>query len=195
MNNIKDFICGTREDLQDQLDQVQETIRSADVSIQETLRADQAQLLGSLKSIEWAQHVADTHPTVIVQSNQGGEGTRTLFGTDTSQPQFNLNVSKNEAGSGATMVAGVLTTDTIRVMFGNSQTRNLALALQELQNQSQNTNNATSLSLLRSLSIGRVEENSPPNSKAPQTASSAGLIQESEQPIKSMHKVAESNET
>lgn len=43
------------EDPQDQLDQVQDTKKTAYVLTQGTPRTNQAQLLSSLKSIEWAQ--------------------------------------------------------------------------------------------------------------------------------------------
>lgn len=155
LNNLKDSIRGTKEDMEDQLDQMREAIRSTDASIRISLEADQARLVGSLKSIEWAHQIVDTTlPKVVVESNQAGQGTRTIFGTDTSQPQFNLNVSENEAGLGAIMAAGVHTPQTLQALLRDSQTQNLALTLQAAQAQSQNTNYPALQSLLYSLSVG-----------------------------------------
>ncbi|KAB8240144.1 hypothetical protein BDV35DRAFT_374571 [Aspergillus flavus] len=141
LNDLKDSIRGTKEDLEDQLDQIREAIQSTDASSREPFQADQARLLGSLKNIELAQQVADTsHPKVAVESNRAGQGTRTIFGTDTSQPQFSLNVSENEAGLGAVMAAGVHTPETLQALLRDSQAQNLALTLQAAQAQSQNTN-------------------------------------------------------
>lgn len=197
MNDLKNSICGTKEDLEDQLDRVREAIRSTDASTQESLQADQARLLGSLKSIEWAQQVADTtHPSVVVQSNQAGQGTCTIFGTDTSQPQFNLNVLENEAGLGATMAAGVHTPETLQALLRDSQAQNLALTLQAVQKPSQSTNTPTLQSLLHNLSVGPLKRDRYSNSRISENANPAGLIQEPIQPIRSVHEeVLESDKT
>jgi hypothetical protein len=155
LNDLKDSIRGTKEDLEDQLDQIHEAIKSTDTSNRASFQTDQAQLVGSLKSIEWAQQVADTTlPKVVVESNRAGQGTRTIFGTDTSQPQFSLNVSENEAGLGAIMAAGVHTPQTLQALLRDSQAQNLALTLQAAQAQSQNTNTPNLQSLLYGLSVG-----------------------------------------
>ncbi|KAB8072334.1 hypothetical protein BDV29DRAFT_177530 [Aspergillus leporis] len=178
LNDLKDSIRGTKEDLEDQLDQIHEAIRSTDALNRATFQADQARLVGSLKSIEWAQQVADTTlPKVVVESNRAGQGTRTIFGTDTSQPQFSLNVSENEAGLGAIMAAGVHTPQTLQALLRDSQAQNLALTLQAAQAQSQNTNAPTLQSLLYGLSVGpltgdrssnpRISENANPGLQVP----------------------------
>jgi len=154
LNDLKNSIRGTKEDLEDQLDQVRETIVSEDASKRETLQADQARLLSSLKCLEQAQQVADTtHPKVVVKSNRADRGTHAIFGTDTSQPHFSLNVSDNEAGLDAVVAAGVHSPETIQALLRGSHTQDLALKLQALQTQSQGTNTPALQSLLRNLSV------------------------------------------
>ncbi|KAI9926125.1 hypothetical protein MW887_004588 [Aspergillus wentii] len=92
LNDLKDSIQGTKEDLEDQLDQVRETISSADVSVQGVLQADQTHLQKSLESLERAQWVlSTTQPQVIIKSNRAVQGSRAIFGTDVSQPEFSMN--------------------------------------------------------------------------------------------------------
>ncbi|BCR85775.1 uncharacterized protein ACHE_21233S [Aspergillus chevalieri] len=158
LDNLKDSIQGTKEDLEDQLNQVRETIGSADASSRETLQADQARLQRSLDTLEQAQRVADTtHPEVIIKSNRADQGSRAIFGTDTSQPQFSLNVTDNEAGLGAVVSAGVHTPQTLQALLRDSRTPDLALALQALQTQPQNTNAPVLRSVLHNLSVGPSE--------------------------------------
>jgi hypothetical protein len=187
LNDLKDSIRGTKEDLEDQLDQIREAIQSTDASSREPFQADQARLLGSLKSVEWAQQVADTtHPKVVVESNRAGQGTRTIFGTDISQLQFSLNVSENEAGLGAIMAAGVHTPETLQALLRDSQAQNLALTLQAAQAQSQNTNTPTLQSLLYNLSVGPLRGDPSFNSRISGDAN-PGLFQAPIQSIGSAH--------
>lgn len=150
------MISGTREDLEDQLDQVQQTISSVDASLREILQGDLTQLQNSLDSIARAQRIADTaRPKITIEHNQAGQGSRAIFGTDTLQPQFNLTVLGNEAGLGAVASAGVHSPQTLQVLLGNSRTPDLALALQALRTQSPNTSHESLQSILNNLSAER----------------------------------------
>ncbi|KAE8397189.1 hypothetical protein BDV37DRAFT_266277, partial [Aspergillus pseudonomiae] len=164
LNDLKDSIRGTKEDLEDQLDQINEAIRSTDASNRASFRTDQARLVGSLKSIEWAQQVADT----------------TL-----PRPQFSLNVSENEAGLGAIMAAGVHTPQTLQALLRDSQTQNLALTLQAAQAQSQNTNTPTLQSLLHGLSVGPLTGDCSSNPRISGNANPG--LRTPMQPIESVH--------
>ena len=156
LRGLKDLISGTREDLEDQLDQVQQTISSADASLREILQGDLAQLQNSLDSVARAQRIADTaRPEITIEHNKAGQGSRAIFGTDTPQPQFNLTVLGNEAGLGAVASAGVHSPQTLQALLGNSRTPDLALALQALQTQSPNTNHESLQSILNNLSVER----------------------------------------
>lgn len=64
--------------------------------------------------------LAPAIPTIVVQNNRVGQGARAIFGTDTSQPRFNLSVSGNEVGPDSTMAAGVFSAETIQALLGNS---------------------------------------------------------------------------
>ena len=113
LEELKNSISGTKEDLEDQLDQVRQTISTAEASLREVLQDDQARLQSSLDSLAQAQRITDgIHPDIVIERNRAGQGSRAIFGTDTSQPQFNLTVSDNEAQSNAVMGAGVHTPDT-----------------------------------------------------------------------------------
>ena len=80
-------MCSSDLDLEDQLDQVQQIISSADASLREILQGDLAQLQNSLDSIARAQRIADTaRPEITIEHNQAGQGSRAIFGTDTPQP-------------------------------------------------------------------------------------------------------------
>ena len=142
--------------MEDQFDQVRRAISTADASLQEILRHDQARLQSGLDSITRAQRVVDTtHLKVIVERNRADQGSRAIFGTDTSQPQFSLTVSHNEVGTGAVVGAGVHSPQTLQALLGNSRTPDLALALQTLQTQSRGTNAEALQSVLNNLSAER----------------------------------------
>jgi ABC-type transporter Mla subunit MlaD len=107
LSELKKSIEGTKEDLEDQLERVQETISNTGAALRDILQADQAQLQRGSRSLVQAQKVADTaRPQIVIERNRGGEESRALFGTNTSQPHFNLTVSENEAQCGAVMAAG-----------------------------------------------------------------------------------------
>jgi ABC-type transporter Mla subunit MlaD len=119
LNELHKLIEGTKEDLEDQLDQVRHAISGAGASLRDLLQADQAQLQCGLESLAQAQRVTETtRPQVVIEENRGGQESRTLFGTDTSQPQFNLTVADNEAQHGAVMAAGVHSPETGRSLWG-----------------------------------------------------------------------------
>ena len=99
--------------------------------MREVLQDDQARLQSSLNSLAQAQKFADgIHPTVVIQRNRADQGSRAIFGTDASQPQFNLTVSDNEAQPHAVMGSGVYTPQTLQALLGDSRTADLVLAVQ-----------------------------------------------------------------
>jgi ABC-type transporter Mla subunit MlaD len=154
LNELRKSIEGTKEDLEDQLDQVRHAISGAGASLQDLLQADQAQLQSGLENLAQAQRVAETtQPQVVITRNLGWQESRTLFGTDTSRPQFHLTVSDNEAQLGAVMAAGVHSPETLQALLRGSQTADLVLVLQALQNQSQSTSGTT----LQSILTGRTQ--------------------------------------
>jgi len=186
LKDLKNSIRGTKEDLEDQLDQVRQTISTADASLREILQVDQARLQSSLDSLARAQRVADTtHPEVVLERNRAGQGSRAIFGTDTSQPQFSLTVSDNEAGLGAVMAAGIHTPQTLQALLGDSRTADLALALQALQTQSESTKVAALQSILNNLSAERKqgltdppsEANLPTSLRISEHADTSGIVQ------------------
>lgn len=156
LGDLKDLIIGTKEDLEDQMDSVRDTISAADASLREVLLEDQARLRSSLDSIAQAQRIADTtRPEVIIEDNSADQGSRAIFGTDTSQPEFNLKVAGNRAGVGAVYSAGVHSPQTLQALLQHSQTPNLALALQALQTQSTNLREEAVQSVLNEISAER----------------------------------------
>ncbi|KAM3070113.1 hypothetical protein ACMFMG_003853 [Clarireedia jacksonii] len=166
LRDLKDKISGTKEDLEDQLDQVQQTISTADASLREILQDDQARLQSSLDNITQAERVIENSPPkIIIERNRAGQGSRAIFGTDTSQPQFNLTVAENEAGIGAVVGAGVHSPETLQTLLGNSSTPNYALVLQALQTQSRSTSDSALQSILRTLSA---KEDQDPTDKPPE---------------------------
>ena len=196
LRDLKDLISGTKEDLEDQFDQVRRAISTADASLREILRDDQARLQSSLDSIARAQRVADTTDLkVIVERNRADQGSRAIFGTDTSQPQFSLTVSHNEAGLGAVVGAGVHSPQTLQALLGNSRTPDLALALQTLQTQSRSTNAEALQSVLNNLSAERnrgltdipSETNLPTGSGTSEYVNTTGFFEPPRRSIGSMH--------
>lgn len=159
MNDLRNSIRGTKEDLEDQLDQVRQIISNEDASFREILQADQARLRSSLENLARAQQITDTTlPEVVIMSNRTDQAARAIFGTDTSHPQFSLSVSDNEAGPGAVMAAGVHTPQTLQSLLGDSQTPKPILALQAPDSTTE-YNSALSLQhLLHRLSAQRKEE-------------------------------------
>ncbi|KAL2058793.1 hypothetical protein ABVK25_000084 [Lepraria finkii] len=168
LEGLKESISGTKEDLEDQLAQVQRTVNNAEASLREVLQDDQARLQSCLNSLTQAQKIADgIHPSIVVQRNRAGQGSRAIFGTDTSQPQFNLTVSDNEAQPHAVMGSGVYTPQTLQALLGGSRTADLALAVQALQTQTQSTDGTSSranppLSLMDSDHTNTAEDFHPP---------------------------------
>ena len=137
LNQLKDAIQGTREDLEDQLGQVQQAIKTAEASLGDILRVDQARLQRSLDNLAQARTIVDhSKPQIVIERNRAEQGSRALFGTDTSQPRFNLTTSSNEAQLGAVMAAGVHSPETLQALLGKPWTADLALVFQALQTQS-----------------------------------------------------------
>ncbi|KAF2278228.1 uncharacterized protein EI97DRAFT_499725, partial [Westerdykella ornata] len=156
LDDLKNLISGTREDLEDQLEEVQRDIEDAAISVREVLQDEQARLQSILASVEKAQEVLNTtQPKLVIESNKAGDGSRAIFGTDTSQPHFELKVANNEAGVGAVMSAGVHSPETLQALLQQSQTPDLALALQALQTQSSHTANEALQNVLNKMAADR----------------------------------------
>ncbi|CEJ62504.1 hypothetical protein PMG11_11001 [Penicillium brasilianum] len=154
LNELEGLIRGTREDLEEQLDRVLRTVNDSDALSQENLRADYARLKSSIESLSQAHKVIDTnHPKIVVEDNRAGPDSRAIFGTDTTQPHFMLNVSNNEAGKGALMGAGIYTSQTLRELLRDSRASETTLALQSLQTQPHSTDDTDIQSLLHSFSV------------------------------------------
>jgi hypothetical protein len=142
LGDLRDLISGCKDDLEDQLEAVRQTISAADASLRDVLEEDQARLKSSLDSIARAQRMAETtQPKVIIEDNRAGQGSRAIFGTDTSQPGFSLTVARNEAGVGAVSSAGVYSPQTLQSLLQHSRIPDLALALHALQTQSTSVRN------------------------------------------------------
>ncbi|KAH5617543.1 hypothetical protein HBI23_254250 [Parastagonospora nodorum] len=156
LGDLKNLISGTKEDLEDQLEAMRQTISAADPSLRQVLLEDQARLQSSLDSIAQAQQIADTtQPKVIIEDNHGSQGSRTVFGTDTSQPGFSLTVARNKAGVGAVSSAGVYSPQTLQALLQHSRTPDLALALQALQTPSTSVRNEALQTALNVISAER----------------------------------------
>ncbi|KAJ5908035.1 hypothetical protein N7495_000717 [Penicillium taxi] len=146
LEELNESIEGTREDLQIMLEQLEERISKSNESAKKTLEADCDQIKESLRSLVQAEKIVKT---ITIEENKAGAGSRAVFGTDTSRPQFNLNVSRNEAGVGAIMSAGVHTPETLQALLAaNLQAPPLTLMVEELNNQSSGTNLEALLSLV-----------------------------------------------
>lgn len=184
LDDLQDLIRGTKEDLEFQLGQVEfqlgqvrQIINTIGVSMLDSLHADQARLQSSLESLERAQRIADiTRPQVTVRSNRTNQGSRAVFGTDSSQPQFSLNVSDNDVGLGAIAAAGVYTPQTLQALLRDSRTPDLALAIQALQTQSQRNHDSALGSLLSNLSVGASEVNPSTSSRILEDANPVSLV-------------------
>lgn len=187
MSELKGLTSGTKEDLEDQLEAVRQTITAADTSLRQVLEEDQARLQSSLNSIAKAQRIANTtRPQVTIEDNRAGEGSRTIFGTDTSQPEFNLTVAGNEVGVGAVSSAGVYSAQTLQALLQHSRTPELALALQALQTQPTNIRSEAVQAVLNDISA----ERNPDGLQSPSTSlltESGGLDSSSDkQPVQSV---------
>ena len=158
MDELKRSIEGTKEDLEDQLDRVEQAISGAGASLRELLLADQTQLQSCLDSLAHAQRVADTTQVqVIIERNRGGEDSRTLFGADTSRPAFSLTVSDNEAQRGAVMAAGVHSPEVLHALLEGTPKADLVLMLQTSRTQSPSNNTNMLQCFLNSPSTGRTQ--------------------------------------
>jgi hypothetical protein len=158
LDELKRSIEETKEELEDQLSQVGQAISGAGTALRDLLLADRADLQICLDSLAQAQRVADaTQPQIVIEQNRGEEESRTLFGTDTSRPDFCLTVSNNEAQRGAVMAAGVYSLETLQALLKGTPAADLVLALQALQTGSPNTNKNISQSFLNDYSASHTQ--------------------------------------
>ncbi|RFU28890.1 hypothetical protein B7463_g7449, partial [Scytalidium lignicola] len=161
LDDLKNSIRDTRGDLGKHLDQVQQAVESAEASSQKMFQEDIERLQGSLDSLARAQQVADSiESKIVIEGNLAGQGSRAIFGSDASQPQFSLKVSKNEAQLSAVMAAGVHSPETLQALLQDSRTPDIALTLQALQMQSQNSSPNSLQSILNILSAQSMDRSS-----------------------------------
>jgi hypothetical protein len=187
LGDLKDLISGTKEDLEDQLDTVRQTISAADASLREVLEEDQARLQSCLDSIVRTQRIAETtRPQVTIEDNRAGEGSRAIFGTDTSQPVFNLTVARNEVAVGAVSSAGVHSAQTMQALLQHSRTPDLALALQALQTQTPNVRGEAVQTVLNDISAKRNQAGLHPPTSSLLTEPGSLYSSSDRQPVQSV---------
>ena len=164
MEQLKELIGGTKEDLEDQLAQVRQHIETAEASLRAVLQDDQAGLQSCLNSLAQVQQTTNgVRPSVSIQDNRASQGSRTIFGTDTSQLQFNLTVSGNEAQQDAVMGSGVYTPQTLQALLGDTRKGDLAFAVQALQTQTQSFDKSALQSIANQLTAERSTRTSRTN--------------------------------
>ena len=132
------LIGGAKEDLEDQLEQLRETFSTADASLRDVLKSDQAHLQSSLDSIARARRISNTtRPKISIIDCTAGHRSLSLWGTDNVKPTFDLTVARNEIGVGAVSSAGSYSPETLRELMKH-HTPEVALVFQELQTKSPN---------------------------------------------------------
>lgn len=100
---------------------MRDIIITANGSARQILQEDQTRLQESLARLAEYEGAAQIIlPTVIIEGNQASTGARAIFGTDTSQPRFNLTVSHNTAGPNSVTSSGVYTPETLQTLLGYS---------------------------------------------------------------------------
>jgi hypothetical protein len=113
----------TREELEDQLYQVQEQINTTKETLRVILEADREQIQSCLKSLQAAQRSWEKKAHIIIADNTAiGVNTRMIAGTDTIQPTFDLSVTQNRAENGAAMAAGVHSSEVLKTLLEQSST-------------------------------------------------------------------------
>lgn len=118
---LKNSIPGIQEDLEDYLAQVQATISTAKASLL-ALGDEQARLRSSLDGLTQVQRIVDRiRLCIVIERNRAVPGSQAIFGTDTSQPPFNLKVLGNVAGEGSLMVSGVYNPQAIQDILKSSR--------------------------------------------------------------------------
>lgn len=125
----------TKEELEDQLYQLQQQIGTLDQSLHRTLETDRAQIETCLKSLEEAQKVRASRARIVVENNDAsGPNTRLIAGTDMQQLAVDLSVIGNRAESGASMAAGSYTPETVQALLRQSSTSpNAAFIINAMQ--------------------------------------------------------------
>ena len=159
LSGLEGQISGTKDDLADQLEELQETVKGADASLRAVLNDDVARLQRSLNSIAQAQRVVkNTKPRIVIRDISHGPGSRAIAGSDFTRPDFDLTVENVRVGSGATSSAGMYSPDTLQKLLEHSSTPGLALALQALQTQSSSGSSAALHSVFNAISAERNQE-------------------------------------
>ena len=153
------LIGGAKEDLEDQLEQLRETFATADASLRDVLKSDQAHLQSSLDSIAQARRISNTiRPKISILDNRAGHGSLSLWGTDTVNPKFDLTVARQDIGVGAVSSAGTYSPETLRRLMEHHRP-DVALVFQELQTKSPNARSEDMLhSMLNVISGKRNQE-------------------------------------
>ena len=157
LDELKDSIEATKEDLEVQLSRIEQAISSAKPSARDLL-TDRAHLKSCLDSLAKAQRVAEnTKAQVLIERNRVGEGGRGLFGADMFQPGFSLTVSDNEAQRGAVMAAGVHSPEVLQTLLKGTPAADIMHVAQALQTQPPNINMDMLQSFLTDRSTGHMQ--------------------------------------
>lgn len=121
LDEITKLIDRTREELEDQLDQVQERITAAEGSLRAILEAEHQQIQLCLKSLRESQTSREKNAKITITNNTAtGANSRMIAGTDTAQPTFDLSVTHNRADAGASMAAGVHSSEVLKALLQQS---------------------------------------------------------------------------
>jgi hypothetical protein len=180
LSGLEGQISGTKDDLADQLEELQETVKGADASLRALLNDDVARLQRSLNSIAQAQRVVkNTKPRIVIKDISHGPRSRAIAGSDFSRPDFDLTVENVRVGFGATSSAGMYSPETLQKLLEQSSTPGLALALQALHNQPSSGSSAALRSVFNAISAERNQEAlyvSAPGLLETQTAVDDGAI-------------------
>lgn len=121
LDGLEKLVAQTREELEDQFEQVQQAIHTADTSMRAILASDRAQIRSCLDSLEQTQEIRENvRAQIVVLGNIAGPNSRLIAGTDSLNSSFNLSVRHNEAREGASMAAGVYTPEVLKALLQQS---------------------------------------------------------------------------
>lgn len=158
LDELEKLTDRTREELEDQLDQLQRQIGSLEGSMQTTLENDRKQIQSCIMALDEAQKARDAKARIEVSENVAtGRDTRLIAGTTTAQPNFDLSVTKNQAQDGASMAAGVHSPEVLTALLQQSSaTPSVVSIVQMMQTTSFDPESPAVQALLRQHSAERL---------------------------------------
>ncbi|KAG8532993.1 uncharacterized protein KY384_001775 [Bacidia gigantensis] len=137
LTTLTQSIEATHQELEGQIYDLGEAIKSSDESIRDALKAEQKILQGCLKCLEQAKRTAGDAPSIInVERNTVGKNAETLLGTDEKYKKFNLNFSDNMLGEGARAAAGWYDKEVLLEFLRSSRAPDVARDFQAMRAQS-----------------------------------------------------------